>query len=58
MMDILEVDFPSRSCRWRCLILDDWFDLQYVSENFYPSSNHYLQKCSKRWDLEMERKQA
>lgn len=34
MMDILEVDFPSRSCRWRCLILDDWFDLQYVSETF------------------------
>lgn len=34
MKNILEIDFTSRCCHLKCLILDDWFDLQYVSETF------------------------
>jgi hypothetical protein len=34
MMDILEIGFTFRFCHWKCLTLDDWFDLQYVSETF------------------------
>lgn len=34
MTDIFEIDFTSRFCRLKCLILDDWFDLYCVAETF------------------------
>lgn len=34
MTNISLIDFTSRSCRLKYLLLEDWFDLQSVSEIF------------------------